>query len=208
MLTRGSRGFTIIELMVGLALIGLITMLALPSMIGMMHNMRVRNAAETVLTGLSLARSTALQRNLRTEFLLINETADPNNVAGFVPTTTGPGWAVRILNTNGSYTFVEARDPQEGTNQASGTSSPVALAATNLPGGQIITFSTVGQANIAAGTVAKLDFTHPLAASEDRFKCQPTGEIRCLRIEVAPSGQPRMCDPAVTDSTDTRACAP
>jgi hypothetical protein len=56
--------------------------------------------------------------------------------------------------------------------------------------------------------VTKLDFTHPLAASEDRFKCQPTGEIRCLRIEVAPSGQTRMCDPAVTDTTDTRICAP
>lgn len=209
MLTRAFRGFTIIELMVGLALIGLITMLALPSFIGMMHNMRVRNAAESVLTGLSLARSTALQRNLRAEFLLINETADPTNVGGYVPTTTGPGWAVRIRNTNGSYSFVEARDPQEGTNQASGSSTPVAIAATNLPGGNIITFSTVGQADVVAGTVAKLDFTHPLAGSEDRFKCQPTGEIRCLRIEVEPSGQPRMCDPDPTiAATDTRYCKP
>ncbi len=208
MLTRSPRGFTIIELMIGLTLIGVITMLALPSFIGMMNNMRVRNSAESILTGLQLARSTALQRNLRTEFLLINETADPTNVGAYVPTTTGPGWAVRIKNTNGSYTFVDARDPQEGSNQASGSSAPVAMAATDLPGGQIITFSTVGQADIAAGTVAKFDISHPLAASEDRFKCQPTGEIRCLRIEVTPSGQPRMCDPAVTNSTDTRICAP
>jgi len=208
MLIHRTRGFSIVELMIGLVLLGVILMLALPSFIGMVNNMRVRNAAESVLTGLQQARVTALQRNLRAEFLLMNEAADPSNVAAYVANTSGPGWAVRIRNTNGSYTFVNARDPLEGSNQASGSSSPVTMAASNLPGGNLITFSTVGQADVAAGTVVKIDITHPLAGTQDRFKCQPTGEIRCLRVEVTPSGQARMCDPAVTDAKDTRYCTP
>ena len=32
------------------------------------------------------------------------------------------------------------------------------------------------------------------------------GEPRCLRVRVFTSGQVRLCDPAVTDTTDTRSC--
>jgi hypothetical protein len=30
--------------------------------------------------------------------------------------------------------------------------------------------------------------------------------MRCLRVVVSSSGSVRMCDPAVTDATDPRAC--
>jgi len=208
MLIQRIRGFTLIELMIGLVLLGVIVMLALPSFTAMLHNMRLRNSAESILSGLQAARTQALQRNGRAEFLLINEALDPTNVAGYAPNTTGPGWAVRIRNPDLSYEFVEGRTVQEGSSQASGAAPAVAMAATNLPAGNVITFNAVGQADIAAGTVARFDVTHPLAASENRFKCQPTGEMRCLRVEVAPGGRVRMCDPAVTDATDTRYCMP
>ena len=32
------------------------------------------------------------------------------------------------------------------------------------------------------------------------------GEPRCLRVRVFTGGQVRLCDPAVTDTTDTRSC--
>lgn len=208
MLIRRDRGFTLIELMIALVLLGVIVMLALPSFTSMMHNMRLRNSAEAILTGLQTARSQALQRNANVEFLLMNEALDATNVAGFVPNTTGPAWAIRVRNPDLSYEFVEGRGLQEGTNQASGATSMVATAATNLPATDVITFSALGQTDIASGLVARFDITHPLASSEDRYKCQPTGEMRCLRVEVSPGGRVRMCDPAVTDATDTRYCTP
>ena len=52
MLIRRDRGFTLIELMIALVLLGVIVMLALPSFTLMMHNMRLRNSAEAILTGL------------------------------------------------------------------------------------------------------------------------------------------------------------
>jgi type IV fimbrial biogenesis protein FimT len=208
MLTQRTRGFTLIELMIGLVLLGVIVMLALPSFTTMLHNMRLRNSAESILSGLQAARSQALQRNGRVEFLLINEALDPTNVASYTPNTTGPGWAVRVRNTDGSFEFVEGRTVQEGSAQASGAAPAVAMAAANLPAANIVTFNAVGQANVTAGLVARYNITHPLAATDNRFKCQPTGEMRCLRVEVTPGGRVRMCDPAVTDVTDTRYCMP
>ena len=32
------------------------------------------------------------------------------------------------------------------------------------------------------------------------------GEIRCLRVRVSAGGQVRVCDPAVTNTADTRSC--
>jgi len=208
MLTQRPRGFTLIELMIGLVLLGVIVMLAMPSFTAMLHNMRLRNSAESILSGLQTARAQALQRNGRVEFLLINEALDPSNVAGFVPNTSGPGWAVRLRNPDGSYEFIEGRTVQEGSAQASGAAPAVAMAAANLPAGNVITFNAVGQADVTAGNVARYNITHPLAATDDRFKCQPAGEMRCLRVEVTPGGRVRMCDPAVTDATDTRYCMP
>ena len=168
----------------------------------------VQLGMKSILAGLQAARGQALQRNARVQFLLMNEAVDPGNVGGFVANTTGPAWAVRIWLPNNSYEFLEGREALEGSNQASGASSRVAIAATSLPAATMITFNAVGQTDIAAGQVARYDITHPLAASEDRFKCQPTGEMRCLRVEVSPGGRVRMCDPAVTDATDTRYCTP
>ena len=66
MLTRAVRGFTIIELMVGLALLAILLVLALPSFTQMAQNMRLRAHAESLSNGLQLARSEALRRNLST----------------------------------------------------------------------------------------------------------------------------------------------
>jgi len=208
MLIRRTRGFTIIELMVGLVLLGILLTLALPSFMTMAHNSRLRNSAESIVTGLQTARAQALQRNGTVEFLLINEALDPANVGGFVPNTTGPGWAVRVRNPDLSYEYVDGRGLGEGSNQASGATPQVAMAATSLPGGNIITFNAIGQTDVSAGQVARFDITHPMGASDDEFKCQPTGDMRCLRVEVSPGGRVRMCDPAVTDAGDTRYCTP
>ena len=32
------------------------------------------------------------------------------------------------------------------------------------------------------------------------------GTMRCLRVEVSPTGQVRMCDPSLTSATDPQGC--
>ena len=62
MLTQ--RGFTIIELVVAVAIVGILAMIGLPAYSVWMHNLRIRGATEAVQSSLQLARSGAIGRNL------------------------------------------------------------------------------------------------------------------------------------------------
>jgi len=59
----GSSGFTIIELMATLVVLGILVTVALPSFSDLVLNTRIKNAASDVYGALALARSEAIKRN-------------------------------------------------------------------------------------------------------------------------------------------------
>lgn len=61
----GLRGFTLVELMVTVAVLGILAVVAVPAMTGMINNSRLRGQAEEVTAALQLARSEAVRRNQR-----------------------------------------------------------------------------------------------------------------------------------------------
>jgi type IV fimbrial biogenesis protein FimT len=61
----GLRGFTLVELMVTVAVLGILAVVAVPAMTGMINNSRLRGQAEEVAAALQLARSEAVRRNQR-----------------------------------------------------------------------------------------------------------------------------------------------
>ena len=69
--TRRDRGFTLIELMVALAVAGLLLMGAIPLVREWMMNMQVRNAAMSIAGGLEKARAEAVRRNRDVTFSLV-----------------------------------------------------------------------------------------------------------------------------------------
>lgn len=67
LLLRGrQKGFTLVELMIGLVIVGVLLMQAIPSFSAWIQNMKVRNSAEAILNGLQLARSQAVRSNTST----------------------------------------------------------------------------------------------------------------------------------------------
>lgn len=69
MLRTGLRGFTLVEMMVTIAIVGLLLVLGVPTLRGVIENTRIRTAAESWQYGLSLARNEAVRRNVLVQFV-------------------------------------------------------------------------------------------------------------------------------------------
>ena len=55
-------GFTLLELLVGLTIAGVLAAMAIPSFTGMIHDQRIANESNRLVVGLNLARSEAAKR--------------------------------------------------------------------------------------------------------------------------------------------------
>ena len=89
-----SHGFSLIELMVAITILALVVMLGVPMYTQFIGNTQVRNAAESMLSGLRLAQTEAVKRNEPVQFVLDSVT----------------GWQVRDIADNTtiqSYSFAE-----------------------------------------------------------------------------------------------------
>ena len=104
-----TRGFTLIELMIGLAIAALLVMLAMPGYSVWIADAQIRSGAESIASGARFAQSQALARNTRIDFVLD-------------PTTATGGWqVVQFIDT----TVLQQATFAEGANLASFAVLPV-----------------------------------------------------------------------------------
>lgn len=68
------RGFTLVEMAITLTVLAMMLMLAMPTIGVWLSNARIRNAAETIQTGLQTARLEAVRRNENVSFYLVSLT--------------------------------------------------------------------------------------------------------------------------------------
>lgn len=68
-----TQGFSLVELMVGIAIMAVLASLALPSYKVWMQNSRIRATAESIQNGLQIARAEAVKRNLPVQFELSDD---------------------------------------------------------------------------------------------------------------------------------------
>jgi type IV fimbrial biogenesis protein FimT len=179
MLERGAveRGFTLIEVMISITVLGIILMLGLPSFGSWLQNQQLRAASEGMLNGLQTARAEAIRRNL-----LVQIVVGP----------PGTGWSVTEAVSGAA---IQTRVKEEG--------SPNAVLTVTPNTATTVTFTSLGSvaANLDASPTAGLfDISNPAGGS-----CQPAGPMRCLRVVVSGGGSLRMCDLNVS-LPDPRAC--
>ena len=114
-----SSGFGLIELMVAVAILGIVLTFALPSYRAWIQNTKVRTVAESIQNGVQKARSEALMRNTPVQFTLgansawtvqcVNAATCPDLAGGVVETRSseeGDTSTVTITPTPGGATDV------------------------------------------------------------------------------------------------------
>ena len=195
------RGFTLIELLVGLTLLAVLLGLGVPAMGTYLQNSKLASAAASYYNGLQMARTEAIRRNVRTEFVLTDTPLSTANFANAAGTDiSGRNWLVRAAS-GAEFAAVEAKSGAEGDGsagaaaiQVTGSASAPAVFDGRIP------FNGFGQT--ADGAPYRIDISNPAAGT-----ClQSGGKIRCRRITVSPGGQIAVCDPTVVATGDTRGC--
>ena len=97
------RGFTIIEVMISLVVIGVLLALGAPGFIEWLQNQQIRAAAEATLNGLQVARGEAVRRNTPVRFQLVSDLTSTCILSSDSPTTpVSVSWVVSLADPTGA----------------------------------------------------------------------------------------------------------
>lgn len=178
-----SPGFSLVELMVTIAVFGVLIAAAAPSVGTMILDAQTRTVAESLQNALRLAQAEAVKRSRQVEFFLTNATPS----MGAAPSTTGKNWGIQELSLTNLATPVELI---QGDSFA-GSSGNVALVASS----GTLRFNSMGRVTNPAAAVT-FDLSNPSASG-----------TRSYRVLVTLSGAIRMCDPSKTrNATNPDGC--
>jgi len=194
-------GFSLIELVVTLAVLGMLMLAVLPSVGTWTRNVSVRTSAENIQSGLAKARNEALKRNRVVTFWMMAPGAAGNALgSSCLLSSASASWVVSIDDPSGNCQI----DPSPTTaprivevfaSSGSAGATVAAKASDNTTAATSVSFNAYGQM-VQTGT--------PIAIIDVSPADSGTG-ARNLRITISPMGSVRSCDRDVP-STDPRAC--
>ncbi|MFG6446899.1 Tfp pilus assembly protein FimT/FimU [Roseateles sp. BYS180W] len=187
------QGFTLIELMVTLAVLATLTTLATPSFMRWLANAQTRAMADELQNGLKLAQAEALRLQRQTLFFRSAVVACDDRAQ---PDSAGTHWVIRTIPLLADEA---ARIVQCGALNGASTNvlvdGPVALC-----------FNSIGRpvANPAPG----VDGLQCVVPNNGRlqFDASNAKGDRALRVTVSVGGGIRMCDPSRERSVAPEGC--
>jgi len=187
---RTSWGFTLIELMVALVLLGILIKLSLPSFVAWINNAKVRTVAESLQTGIRLAQAEAVRQN-RSVVLAFTNAAPADPPAAITAAANGNRWVIQTLAQFGA---------SDGTFVQAGSLTDVAAGVT-ITGVSALCFNSNGRLITATSATVQSNTTPQISTatcdpSDATFVVDRSGSAdRALQVMVSASGKVRMCDP-------------
>ena len=209
------RGFNLIELTIGIGIVAILFALALPSFGLWTTNSRMRNWAESIQNGLQQARVEALKRNVTPPTSTVRFQLVDALTSTCVTSTSGTNWVISLdaIGLNCDKLPVSGLDatPPQVIQKATAENGATALVV--VASDAVACFNGMGQidrqtAGCSANAIVTYDISVANPTSVSEKTCAAIGgKARCLKV-CAGNGSIKMCDPAVTDATDPRICAP
>jgi len=177
---RSTLGYSLVELLIGVAVIAVLAGLGASSYRDWIENTRIRSAAESIQNGLQIARAESVKRNAQVQFAFSGNS----------------GWTVGCVVAVGDSDgdgVDECPATIQSRSQSEGSTANITVLTT--PAAQTsVVFSNLGSITPASFTSVDIDST-------------AVSGSRALRITVGVGGNIRMCDPAVAQSSDdSRKC--
>jgi type IV fimbrial biogenesis protein FimT len=196
------RGVTLIELMVGLAIVALVLFVAVPSFGIFLQNSQIKNAASSVLDGLQLARNEAIRRNAPVQFEFVTDLTASCTASPLSPNAASLAWVVSQADPAGACDVAPSETVAPQIIQSRSGTEGTSNARAYVNGSATAVFNGLGRVQGAGITQVIIRNTSGTCEDEDTTN----GTMRCMHIVVSPGGDARMCDPKVTDATDPRKC--
>ena len=171
---KTQQGATLIELVIGLVIIGIVFAMSAKTFGEWIVNSQIRSAAEALQNGLQVTRNEAIRSNINVEFRL----------------GTGTGWTVvRVsgpnseVNVGTSLATVQSRAKEEGSPNV--TVGVLAAGATKL------TFTSLGRV-----ATTNADASAPITRLDVGVPATVLNAVQAKNLSILiTSSQIRMCDP-------------
>ncbi|TFY97035.1 GspH/FimT family pseudopilin [Ramlibacter humi] len=192
------HGFTLVELMVVVAVLAFLLMMSGPSFAEWIRGSRVRGAAESIHQGLLRARADAVTRNQNVSFRLMTSPTGRLD-SSCATASTSASWMVSVDDPTGKCDattpsvaprIIAAADAGDGAAQVSVSAKSSSAAAADTvtfdPAGRVVGSTTGAIATIAISAAG--------------------GGARRYEVRISPVGSVRLCEPDLAAS-DVRACS-
>jgi type IV fimbrial biogenesis protein FimT len=214
---HNTKGMTLVEILVALTIVVGLLAMATPSFSEWVQNTKIRSAADSMQNAISLAKTAAVHRNAVSQFVSCGGAFGEPSWDVIVASATASTNICNAAGATAGWERIQARAAQGGANTAVAsitqstvgfnglgrqTSTTDLTSATATPSPPVAVAMNVSTA-MNMGAALDSDSCYCPAGNGDcgypaDITFAATGKLRCLRISISPSGQVRMCDPALT----------